>query len=369
MNKNIFLVANSSWYMHNFRISTIQNFVAKNYSVYCLVPDREFEDELVAAGAQLRIYPMQSASTNIFSEILVLISLFMIFIKKKPDIVFTFTPKPNIYCGLICIFLRINFVPNISGFGVAIKHKNKFLRFVVINLYIYICKKSHSVFVQNQHDYIFLKSRIHKNFKSIEKLPGSGVDIARFDHMPLPVSEPFVFGMFARLIEEKGLRKVIDAARILRAKQLPQFEILVAGSTAFERSNGICKSELDGWIEEGVIKYLGNLKDVRSSLSRCHCVLLPTSYPEGTPKSLIEAASMGRLIITSDQPGCGDVVAENSGFVLKNNSAEDLASAMEKILYLEPVQLSKASIEARRHVVTNFDETLVIQHYNRILEA
>ena len=368
MNKTIVLVANSSWYMYNFRASTIRSLINSNHKVVCCVPDLDFESELIEAGATIKKFYMKSASTHIFYELYSFLALFFLFLQIKPDFVFTFTPKPNIYCGLMCSLLRIRYVINISGFGVAIKHKNRLLRFLVVQLYLLVCKKSVHVFVQNSSDYDFLFAKLGNSSVSIEILPGSGVDLDKFSHAPLPKDGTFTFGIFARLIEEKGLRKVVNAVHILRQKQVPDFKIIVAGSTAFDRSNGITKADLDGWIAGGVIDYVGNLSDVRSSLSRCHCVLLPTSYPEGTPKSLIEAASMGRLIITSRQPGCGDVVADKCGIVLQNNAVEDLVAAMEEVLVLTRDQLSRASFGAREHIVSNYDEKIVIAKYHEVLD-
>jgi glycosyltransferase involved in cell wall biosynthesis len=167
--------------------------------------------------------------------------------------------------------------------------------------------------------------------------------------------------MFTRVIEEKGVRHFVEAARTLN--QIYSIEFIIAGSVDHVRKNAISLEEIESWNSEGVITYLGMLSDVRSEIEACDCIVLPSYYPEGTPRILIESAAIGRPIITTDHPGCRETVTQASGYLVQKKSTPSLIAAMESFLKLSNLEKNKMSQKSRNHAEQYYDEEIVLQSY------
>ncbi|HEX5314101.1 MAG TPA: glycosyltransferase [Gammaproteobacteria bacterium] len=175
--------------------------------------------------------------------------------------------------------------------------------------------------------------------------------------------EPFAFLFCGRLLADKGLRELVQAAHILRTGG-KNFVVRLAGPVDDDNSSAISRRELDGWTAEGSVEYLGMLDDVRMALAAAHCVVLPSYYREGVPRSLLEAAAMARPVITTDAPGCRDaVVAEKSGFLCKPRDVHSLARCMERMLALPPEALAAMGRAGREYMEQNFSEEIVLDAY------
>jgi glycosyltransferase involved in cell wall biosynthesis len=299
---------------------------------------------------------------NPFFELLALGRVMRLVRTAEADIVLTWTPKPNLYAAIAGRLLRVPVIPNVSGLGVVFIKGGLFARLIGA-LYGYAFARASVVFFQNEEDRAAFIAGGRIDPTKSARLPGSGVGLKKFIPAPLPSAEPFVFLYIGRLLADKGLRELADAARKLRDDGR-QVELRIAGFLDAGNPAGIGKAELDSWIDEGLVTYIGPLQDVRPALRGAHCAVLPSYYREGVPRSLLEAAAMGRPIITTDTPGCRDtVVPDESGFLCEPRSADSLASCMERMLDLSPEALAEMGRAGRGHVEQHFSEEIVLDAY------
>ena len=298
--KKIVLSANSSWYLYNFRKSTILKLLSQGYIVICLASDSDYREDLEDLGVIFAKFYLDSTGTNIFKDLYAIYSLFKILRKFNPSIVLSFTPKVTIYSSFVCKILKIPSIINVSGLGMGSVSKG--LKRIAYRLLYWTASKAASfIFFQNKSDMKYFLKEFSYPIDLCRKLPGSGINLDEFNFSPLTRKKKLRFGFFGRLIEEKGIRIFIESANQLSKTKTVEF--VVAGPLEKSRSNAIMQSELDEWEEKGVIKYLGNLSDVKDAMVECDCIVLPSYYPEGTPRCLIEAAALGRPIITTNTPG------------------------------------------------------------------
>tara|TARA_B110000879_G_C11161666_1_gene509396 strand:- start:103 stop:1236 length:1134 start_codon:yes stop_codon:yes gene_type:complete len=358
--KNIIVVcANTSWYILNFRRSTIEMLVSDGWRVLTLAGDNEYANQLESIGAEHNKVFMHSTGTNPIIDLFTLIH-FWWFYRNKPKVVLNFTPKCNIYSSLAAYIRGIPSINNISGMGSGILSKGP-IGFFVRRLYGVVSRVAAKTYFQNSHDQdYFSKVFSHPSKKSL-LIPGSGVNLSKFKYAPLNNTTQVRFGMFTRVIEEKGVRHFVEAARTLN--QIYSIEFIIAGSVDHVRKNAISLEEIESWNSEGVITYLGMLSDVRSEIEACDCIVLPSYYPEGTPRILIESAAIGRPIITTDHPGCRETVTQASGYLVQKKSTPSLIAAMESFLKLSNLEKNKMSQKSRNHAEQYYDEEIVLQSY------
>jgi glycosyltransferase involved in cell wall biosynthesis len=280
----------------------------------------------------------------------------------QPAAYLGFTIKPNIYGSMAAATLGIPAIPNVSGLGTAFIRRGV-LQSIVTALYRLGFSKAPAVFFQNDEDRSLFVGRRIVRAKQSRVLPGSGVDLSRFAPAA-PNEGPPVFLLVARLLRDKGVIEFVQAARSLGSQGM-RFQLL--GPIDEGNRSAIERSELESWIEEGVIEYLGVTDDVRPFLSAATAVVLP-SYREGMPRSLLEAAAMGRPLIAADVPGCRDVVEDGiNGYLCTVRDPVSLASAMRRLAALPPTDRIAMGEAARRKVQEQFSEELVIGAYLEVL--
>ncbi|EKX59225.1 Putative glycosyltransferase [Rhodobacter sp. AKP1] len=311
---------------------------------------------------------MERNGTSPIAEARLLFSIFNVIRRARPDVVFSYTIKNNIYGGIACRALGVPFVPNVTGLG-PMFNATGLLNRTVRTLYRVAFGKARAVFFQNSSDLeLFTGSRLVSKDR-VRLLPGSGVDLNRFAASPLPErGEGIRFLLVARLLWDKGVGVYADAARKVRETfPLARFQLL--GPLDPDSKSGISRAQLDEWISEGVVDYLGSTQDVVPFLQAAHCIVLPSYYREGTPRSLLEAGAVGRPIITTDMPGCRDVVVErDSGFLVAPRDADQLASACQAFLSFGPEAQAAMGVASRRHIAQTYDEETVIDAYLEILD-
>ncbi|MFW5613626.1 MAG: glycosyltransferase family 4 protein, partial [Campylobacter hyointestinalis] len=257
--------------------------------------------------------------------------LYKLYKQLKPDIVLNFTIKPNIYSSLICRYLKIPCISNITGLG-TIFIKQNFITKIAKFLYKIALNKNKSIFFQNDDDKkLFLKYNLISQKNNIDVLPGSGVDLDKFKPSPKVDNDKFIFLFIGRLIRDKGISELIEASIMLGAKY-DNFKIWLLGELGVQNNTAISQDELNGWLKNDFIEYLGTTDNVADIIAKSDCVVLP-SYREGTPRSLLEAAAMAKPIITTNTVGCRDVVSDGiNGLLCEVANAKDLAGKMEKML-------------------------------------
>jgi glycosyltransferase involved in cell wall biosynthesis len=359
------ITLNTSWNILNFRMSLIKELLHKGFEVVAIAPRDAYTDKLIEAGCSFENVTMDSRGANPMKDLALTYELYQIYKRTKPDVILHYTIKPNIYGTLAAARLKIPVINNVSGLGTIFLNDN-WISKIALTLYRKSFTYPKKVFFQNQEDLqLFLdKDLITSNV--CEVIPGSGLDIDYFHPKEEEVNQneepPFNFLMVSRLIIDKGIREYVEAARLLQERGMnATFNLL--GSMDELHSRGIANEELQEWIEEGYINYLGVTDDVRSFIYKADCVVLP-SYREGTPRTLLEAAACGKPIVTTNVPGCNNVVDDQvNGLLCKVRDAKDLSIKMKEMFYLSDEARDNMGRNGRSVIERRFDEKVVIERY------
>jgi len=282
--------------------------------------------------------------------------------REKPDVLLTYTVKPNIYGSLSARVCAVPVINNISGLG-AVFIKNSWLTKLVKGLYRLSLARSEKVFFQNKDDekHFISNGLVQENIT--ECLPGSGVDLYRFRYSPISKhTKKFRYLLVARMLWDKGVGEFVSVAREFNRLD-KDIEFCLLGQVDAPNPAAISKEQIDLWHQEGVICYLGYTEDVIPYLRSADCVVLP-SYREGTPRSLLEAAAIGRTIVTTDTVGCRETVVDGeSGFLCKVRDAQDLGEKMRRVLTLSFEERTTMGLMGRKYMENHFDEKIVLNQY------
>jgi glycosyltransferase involved in cell wall biosynthesis len=349
---HILVIASNGPSLINFRLSLIKKLLSKGHKVSVASPNKNFSNdlqkELKELGVNINFFSLSNQGLNFFQDCKSLLDIYKIIKNVKPNIIISYTVKPVIYTGLVLkCFKKVSYFPLITGLGYAFidrqSIKHKLLKYLMVKLYKEGLKSSSKIIFQNKDDQsLFFELKIirQKNFSHI--VNGSGVDLNQYPLSDLP-SKPF-FLMIARLLVDKGVREYVQAAKIVRSR-FSNATFQLAGYLDNNPSS-ISNNELQSWIDEGHIEYLGEVKSVQSILKSCKYYVLP-SYREGTPRSVLEALSTGRPIITTDVPGCREtVIHEKNGLLVPAKNPIALANAMIKLLNEKDKTIKKMAQES-----------------------
>ena len=356
--------ANTSWYLFNFRKNTILSLLENGYKVIAVAPRDSYSEKLEELGCQHMHVSIDQGGTNPFKDLLTLASLYRIFRNHKPVCVLNFTPKNNIYGSISARMAGTHPINNISGLGVVFVEKKMSSKLVLV-LYRISQKLASKIFFQNPEDRkVFEKARIAST-KKIDHVPGSGVDLKRFVFTPKSTSNKRIrFLLIARMLKEKGIWQFAEAARLLKHRYGEKVEFIMAGPLAPNNATGISLDEIRKWEESKSLLYLGSLDNVEEEIAKADCMVLPTYYREGVPKSLLESAAMGKPIVATRNVGCVEVVEDGvNGFLCEPKSVQSLVVALEKIMNLDEGARLEMGRKGREKMEKEFDERLVIKKY------
>jgi glycosyltransferase involved in cell wall biosynthesis len=286
--------------------------------------------------------------------------------RLRPAAYLGYTIKPNVYGSFAAASLGIPALPNVSGLGTAFIGGGP-LQQIVVRLYRIGFARASVVFFQNDEDrQLFVDRRIVRP-EQARVLPGSGVDLERFTPSPAADGAP-VFLLVGRLLRDKGVNEFVEAARLVRAK-IPQARFQLLGPIDEGNRTAISRTQLDSWVAEGVVEYLGTTDDVRPFIAGSSAVVLP-SYREGLPRSLLEAAAMARPLIATNAPGCRDVVEDGAnGYFCAVRDSASLADAMLRFADLSLERRLAMGESARRKVQERFNEERVVDTYLEVLDG
>ncbi len=379
----IAIVANTSWYLYNFRLTLMQALAAAGHEVVAVGPTDDYVDKLIAAGIRHRTISLAGASVNPFSELRTVWALHRILRDEGIEVVLSYTPKGNIYSAMAAAMNGLPTVPNVSGLG-RLFIRDSPLTWLVKKLYRFTFRRAVRVFFQNNDDLdMFVRLKLVVGDKAT-RLPGSGVNLARFlptedagssrDGKSLGTGDgnpergaQFVFLLVARLLWDKGIGEYVEAARKVR-KQYPAVEFRLLGFLDVQNPSAIPRHQIEEWETEGVVRYLGSTDDVVPHLRDADCVVLPSSYREGVPRTLLEAAAMAKPIITTDAPGCRDTVDDGeTGFLCRLRDADDLADKVLAMIEMDREHFVAMGLRGREKMVREFDERIVIDRYLDVL--
>jgi glycosyltransferase involved in cell wall biosynthesis len=358
--------ANTSWYVLNFRSRLIESLVRDGWQVVVLSPSDRYVDKLSELGARHVPLDLKNSSLNPIRELATIWEARVALQQIDPDLVLTFTPKINIYLSMAAGSLGVPVIANISGLGRA-SSQGGWLERVTKQLYKRALSSAATVFFQNEEDRAAFITGGLVEAKKTRRLPGSGVDVDRFSPRPKPTKGSFRFLLVARMLWDKGIREFVETARAIRAVR-PDVEFALAGFLDVDNPSAVPRSDVEAWEREGVIRYLGSFDDMVPVYAQADCVVLPSYYKEGVPRSLLEAASMGKPVITTDWPGCRDAVQDGvTGFLVKPRDSSDLTGKVSQLIRMSPEDLDRMQMAARRRACSDFNETTVIDAYRQAI--
>jgi len=362
----IAVLINTSWNIYNFRLELLRALKAKGHNIICIAPYDSYSNKLKEEGFEYYDIKINNKGTNPFEDVKLIYDYYRLFKKTKPDVVLGYTIKPNIYGSIATGFLRIPTISNITGLGTVFLKKSFSSKLAKILYKLALSKNK--VFFQNRDDLnIFLKQKLVKK-GNVDLLPGSGINLQKFKPIPIVKNNnQFKFLLIARLIKDKGVLEYVNAARMIK-KIYTNVNFLIIGAIWLDNPSAIYVDELISWQREGIIDYLGTTDNIKEEISKVDCVVLP-SYREGTPRTLLEAASMAKPIIATNVAGCREVVDDGvNGFLCRVRDYKDLAKSMEKMINLPEKDRIIMGQNGRKKMENEFDEKFVIQKYLNVLE-
>jgi len=362
----VYIITNSTWNIVNFRKELINKMYDMNIEIILSAPKDKYFHLIDKNKFKYVDLTYSRKSQNIFSNLYIIFFYFMQFLREKPDKILLFTIKPNIFCSLSAIFFKkIKIYNFITGLGTLFFENNLKKKFL-LNLYRFALLRSDKVIFQNHYDQNFFLDNnvIHQN-KSII-ISGSGVDSKKFKFSNINSNKfkKFSFLCISRLIAQKGIREYIEASKLI-IKNFPQTEFILMGQIDKDNKSSFNLEEL--LKDNKFIKIINFEFDVYKYLKNCDCFVLP-SYREGTSRAIMEAASIGRPIITSDVPGCNNIVKDEfNGYLCKPKSINSLYAAMEKMINTNFVKRKEMSIRSREIITKNFDVNIINNQIINIL--
>lgn len=367
--KTLALSINASWNIINFRAGLIRGFQEAGYRVVALTPTDQHTALLAGLDVEHVPVEMDPRGTSPNRDLALLRRYRSLLGAVRPSAFLGFTIKPNIYGSMAAHRLGIPVVNNITGLGETFRGRNLVNR-VVRSLYKRALRKSARIFFQNPEDQALFVSQGVVEEGITRLLPGSGVDLERFEPTSetAATSEPPTFLLVARLLGAKGIAEYVAAGRIVR-QRFPDIRLQLLGLPQSGKG-ALDPDAVKRWADAGDVEFLGGTDDVRPFLAAADCIVLPTYYPEGTPRSLLEGAAMGRPLIASDIPGCRETIVEGvNGFLVPPRDVAALADRMMDIIAMPVDQRRQMGRASRALAEQKFDERFVLAAYLEALES
>lgn len=352
MSRILFLV-NEDVVIYNFRLEIVQKFLDMGVEVYISCPYGIKLERLKEMGAIIVDIYIDRRGTNLFSDSKLIKAYKKLIQKTHPDLVLSYTVKPNIYGAIACKKNNVPIVTTITGLGNGI-HNGGIIEKILIFLYRRTFKTVNKVFFQNEEDFSYFKK--HKLLNGdYEIIPGSGVNLTKFHYLSYPKTISFLFA--ARVMKQKGIEEFLNAASFIK-KANPAVMFEVCGSCDPEYKEIIKKYK-----DSGVINYYGQVTNLIDYYKNNACIVLP-SYHEGMSNTLLEAASCGRPLIASNVCGCKEIIDDGvNGYLCEPKSPLSLIGAIEKFMLLSLDERKKMGSLSRQKVESHFDRNYVIDKY------
>jgi len=363
----IAIVLNTSWNIFNFRLGLIKALQEQGHHVYAIAPKDGYSDLLTRYGCTYERVRMDSRGASPLKDLGLIWELYTIYKRTKPDVICHFTIKPNIYGTIAANMLKIPVINNVCGLGTVFIEKNTVSKIAML-LYRFAFRFPKKVFFQNNEDLSLFVNKRLINKEISEVIPGSGINLNEFVPVPAKTNKEFTFLLVSRLIRDKGILEYIEAIEKLKREGIKaKFQLL--GPTDELHKRGISEKTVSKWIDNKTVDYLGATRDVKPYINAADCIVLP-SYREGTPRILLEAASLSKPIISTNVPGCANVVSHNyNGFLCKAKDSDDLAAKMKKMISITNEKRMRMGKNGRLKIEDRFDEKFVIDSYLKAIES
>ncbi|MEG1256977.1 glycosyltransferase family 4 protein [Clostridium sp.] len=357
MGKRILILSNHFITLYNFRKELVEKLVDDGNEVFISIPKADENSFFSDMECKIIETPVDRRGVNPIRDFGLILTYMKIMKELKPDIIFSYTIKPNIYGCIASNFTKNKQVSNITGTGATFLKKNA-VSTIAKDLYKLSLKKSYKVFFQNSGDKdFFVENHMVRN--NYAMIPGSGVNLEHYEVCDLPAENETNFIFIGRVMELKGMEQYLECAKAIKEKH-PNTNFYIAGFIEEQKYKEI----IEDYHAKGIINYIGFQKNIKSWIQKCHCTILPSHGGEGVPNVLLESAAMGRICIASKINGSKDVIDYGvTGYLFETGNAEDLIDKVDKFLRLDYEDKKQMGLDGRKKVEKEFDRQIVIETY------
>ncbi len=361
--KKVMIVCNYLVGLMSFRKELVEKLLGDKYNVTILAPSDKLSTDFEKMGCKFIPVEMESRGTNPLKDIKLMKIYKKIIKDEKPDVVLTYTIKPNVYAGYVCGKLGIPYLPNVTGLGTSVEQPG-LLQKITLFLYKRGLKKAKCVFFQNQDNLDFMLR--HKVVKDNYMLiPGSGVNLKHHQLLTYPKDKVIKFLFISRILYEKGIEEYLEVAKYIKSKY-PDTEFHILGKCDNDKYTNMI-NELE---KNNIVIYHGQVDDVREYHKISNCTIHPSFYPEGMSNVLLESCAAGRPIITTNRPGCREIVEDGvNGYMIECQDTEALKEKVEKFINLSLKEKEQMGLNGRKKVEKEFDRNIVINAYFEQIEG
>lgn len=360
---HVCMVSNTAWSIYNYRHGVLNAFRARGIAVTVIAPkDRTFA-LLEQMGVRCIDLAVASKGTNPVQDLKLMATLRRHYRTLRPDLVFHYTIKPNIYGSIAAALARVKSIAVTTGLGYVFIQDSTAAR-VARRLYRFAFRFPREVWFLNRDDLdAFRHESLLAHPDRAQLLNGEGIDLAMYaPDAPSASKKTIDFVLIGRLLWDKGVGEYVEAAKALR-KRYPHARFRLLGPVGVANPSAITQTEIDTWQRAGDIEYLGEAHDVRPHIAEADCVVLP-SYREGVPRTLLEASSMARPIVATDVPGCREVVDDGvTGLLCKARDATDLTDKLAAVIDMGAEARHAMGVQGRNKMIAEFDERHVVDRY------
>ena len=356
--KTVAVLSNEHSWTYNLRKEILQALIENDYKVILILPYGDKVELLKQMGCEFIDVPMfQRRGKNPITELRLIYEYKKILKTIKPDVVLTYTIKPNLYGGYVCGKLGIPFIANITGLGTAVKDRG-IIQQITKLLYKIGLKRVTCVFAQNKSSKEYLIKNNIVDASRVKSISGSGVNLERFQVKPYPNDDVIRFAFISRVLKEKGIEQYLDAATSIK-KKYPNTEFHICGFCEDDYRGNLSDKEADG-----TVIFHGMIDNVQVFLESIHCLVHPSYYLEGLSNVCLEAAASGRPVITTDHEGCRETVIDNkTGFIVPIKDSKALIEATTTFINLDNSSKKAMGLEARRYIEQKYDRRIIVRAY------
>lgn len=365
----IAISANTSWYLYNFRKNTILSLIEAGHVVTAIAPRDDYSIKLEQLGARFIHIDIDQGGTNPINDAKTFFAFNAIFKAEKFDVVLNFTPKNNIYGTVAASKNGTKVINNIAGLGIIFIDENMTAK-IARRLYKFSQRRADKIFFQNEDDRgLFIDNKL-ADISKTDRLPGSGADLSRFAISPAADDGVVSFLLVARMLYDKGIGHYVEAARELKQRYGDKVQFNLLGFLDVNNPSAVSRAEMQVWVDEGIVNYLGFSDTVEEEIAKVDCMVLPSFYREGVPKSLLEAGAMGKPIVTTDNVGCRETVDHGvNGYLCQTRSTASLVEMLTKMIEHTHQERLDMGLASRQKVENEFDEKIIINKYLTAIES
>lgn len=352
----ILILTNHDLGLYKFRKELLETLVKDN-DVFVSLPVGKFTEKIKNIGCKYIETNFNRKGTSIKDDLDLYKTYKEVISTVKPDVVLTYTIKPNIYGGLACQKYKIPYIANITGGVGSSSEFTGIIQLLALFLYKISLRKAKKIFFQNASNRKYMLSKGIGN-NNDDLLPGSGVNINEYKIFSFPNDKTIEFTYVGRIMKEKGFDQYVAAAKYIRNKY-PNTVFHVCGpyEDDYKETTGTL-------VKDNILVYDGYVEDMTTIYKKVQCTIHPTYYPEGMSNVLLETCACGRPIITTDRPGCKEIVEdEYNGYIIKQKDSKDLINKIEKFISLSNNERKQLGLNARKKVEKEFDRNIVINKY------